>query len=280
LLKIKIYAESNKLIYKSLGTMNDKKTLELINKLIQNEITPSEVLSQLRHLPFDDLDFAKIDHHRLLRQGLPEAVYAPGKTSEQCVKIVSNLLENSSGPVLLTRATQDQADAVLQSCPDGYLTSIADTKQILNLVTWRSWPEQDSKVLIVTAGTADQPVALECSATLKAYGINPEHIYDCGVAGIHRLFHHLDNLLAADIVIVVAGMEGALASVVGGIVAVPVIAVPTATGYGSAFEGITALLAMLSSCAAGITVMGIDNGFGAACAAIRILRGVLYNKAG
>jgi hypothetical protein len=251
---------------------------ELINLSGNNAITPDELLRKLRSLPFDDIDFAKIDHHRLLRQGLPEAVYAPNKTSEQCAAIVANLLEKSSGPVLLTRANDEQTAIALDRCPGGNVSATTVKGETLNLITWREWPEQDDKVLIVTAGTSDQAVAFECAAALKAYGVAPSHIYDCGVAGIHRLLHHLDELLDADIVIVMAGMEGALASVVGGIVAAPVIAVPTSTGYGSAFEGITALLAMLSSCAAGVSVMGIDNGFGAACATIRILRGTSYNK--
>ncbi len=258
--------------------MDKKTTLELLHQLSRQEITPDELLRQLRLMPFDDLDFAKVDHHRLLRQGLPEAVYAPGKTSEQCALIVGNLLEKSSSPVLLTRAREDQTEEVLKSCPDGVVTPIRHSRQTLYLISWKHNPQQSHKVLIVTAGTSDQPVADECGAVLRAYGTEPSYLRDCGVAGIHRLFSHLDELLEADIVIVVAGMEGALSSVVGGLVAVPIIAVPTSTGYGSGFEGITALLAMTSSCAAGITVMGIDNGFGAAYATMRILQGISYNK--
>ncbi|MCL5047228.1 MAG: nickel pincer cofactor biosynthesis protein LarB [Firmicutes bacterium] len=259
--------------------MNKQTVLDLANQLSKQEITPDEFFRHLQLIPFDDLDFAKVDHHRLLRQGLPEAVYAPGKTSEQCTLIVGSLLEKSSSPVLLTRATREQTDEVLRHHPGGKATPIQNSRQTLYLVSWRQNPKQDHKVIIITAGTSDQPAADECGAVLQAYGLEPAYLRDCGVAGIHRLFSHLDELFDADIVVVAAGMEGALPSVVGGLVAVPVIAVPTSTGYGSGFEGITALLAMTSSCAAGITVMGIDNGFGAAYATMRILQGIPYNKA-
>lgn len=195
---------------------------------------------------------------------MPEAVYGPGKTPEQCAAIVRELLaEPGSGPVLLTRANETQAVATMAANDGGVRTGTT--------VAWRPAAERPGRVLVITAGTADLPVAEECAATLTAYGLRPDVIADCGVAGIHRLAGTFDDLAAADVVVVVAGMEGALASVIGGITPAPVVAVPTSVGYGAAFEGITALLAMLASCAAGVTVVGIDNGFGAACAVARLL---------
>jgi len=223
-----------------------------------------EAVARLRRLPYADLGFAKVDHHRTLRQGLPEAVYAPSKSAEQCAAIVAELLaEDDGGPVLLTRAAEAQIAAALERCPGGVRTG--------STLAWRSRLPRPGRVVIVTAGTSDLPVAEECAATLTAHGLAPVVDADVGVAGVHRLLATVDDLAGADAIVVIAGMEGALASLVGGITPAPVIAVPTSTGYGAAFEGVTALLAMLSSCAAGLTVVGIDNGFGAACAVLRIL---------
>jgi NCAIR mutase (PurE)-related protein len=188
-------------------------------------------------------------------------VYGPGKTPAQCAAIVAELLAEANGPVLLTRASPEQLAAV----PAG--GTVTGTT-----VVWRAAEPTGARVALVTAGTADLPVADECAATLDAYGLGPDRIHDVGVAGIHRLLTEVDRLATADAVIVVAGMEGALASVVGGFVPGPVVAVPTSVGYGAGLEGITALLSMLASCAAGITVVGIDNGFGAATAIARMLR--------
>jgi hypothetical protein len=197
-----------------------------------------------------------------------EAVYAPGKTPRQCALIVSELLsEPGSGPVLLTRADEEQVEACMIAAADGVETSTG----LLATVVWRSAPLRPGRVVVVTAGTADLPVAHECVAVLQAYGLQPTVLADCGVAGVHRLLASVDELADADAVVVVAGMEGALASLVGGITPAPVVAVPVSTGYGAALEGVTALLAMHASCAAGLTVVGIDNGFGAACAVARIL---------
>jgi pyridinium-3,5-biscarboxylic acid mononucleotide synthase len=228
-------------------------------------LAPDEAVARLRRLPFADLGFARVDHHRALRQGLPEAVYAPGKTPAQCAAIVAELLaEPGSGPVLLTRASDAQAEAAEAANPGGVRTG--------STLAWRSALERPGRVLVLTAGTADLPVADECTATLTAHGFRPVQLADVGVAGVHRLLASFDELAAADAVVVVAGMEGALASLVGGMTPAPVVAVPTSVGYGAALEGVTALLAMLSSCAAGLTVVGIDNGFGAACAVARLLR--------
>ncbi len=244
----------------------DEPTLrQLLDDVRSGVLTADDAVNKLRRLPFADLGFARVDHHRELRQGLPEAVYAPGKTPGQCAAIVAELLaEPGQGPVLLTRADPDQMAAALERDPGGVRTGTT--------VVWRPAAERTGRVMVVTAGTADQPVAEECVATLSAYGYRPQLVADCGVAGVHRLLATTEDLMAADAIVVVAGMEGALPSVVGGMVACPVVAVPTSAGYGSAFEGITALLGMLSSCASGITVVGIDNGFGAACAVARLLR--------
>jgi NCAIR mutase (PurE)-related protein len=229
------------------------------------EVTPDEAVAQLRRLPFTDLGFARVDHHRALRQGRAETVYGPGKAPEHVAAIVTELLGASGAPILVSRVDDEQAVAALTANPGG--SRHGDT------LVWRPRVADPSlgTVALVTAGTADLPVADECATTLIAHGIEPARIDDVGVAGLHRLLAVLDDVLAADVVIVVAGMEGALASVVGGLVAAPVVAVPTSVGYGSSLEGVTALLGMLASCASGITVVGIDNGFGAATAALRVL---------
>ena len=237
----------------------------LIEDVRSGTVSADDAVARLRRLPFADLGFARVDHHRALRQGLAEAVYAPGKTPEHCAAIVAELLdEPGSSPVILTRAGRAQAGAAMARNAGGLRRGTT--------VAWRRSPERPGRILVVTAGTADLPVAEECVATLSAHGFRPELLADCGVAGVHRLLATADELATADAVVVVAGMEGALPSVVGGIAACPVVAVPTSVGYGSSFEGITALLGMLSSCAAGITVVGIDNGFGAALAIARLLR--------
>jgi NCAIR mutase (PurE)-related protein len=247
--------------------MDEAALRNLLDNVRSGALSADEAVHRLRRLPFADLGFARVDHHRALRQRLPEAVYGPGKSPEQCAVIVAELLaEPDGGPVLLTRATDDQADAALARNPGGVRRQ--------NVLVWRAVPDDQAKparILVVTAGTADLPVAWECMAVLEAYGYRPQLVPDAGVAGIHRLLTTVDDLAEADAVVVVAGMEGALPSFVGGITPAPVVAVPTSVGYGAAFEGVTALLAMLSSCAAGITVVGIDNGFGAACAVARLL---------
>jgi pyridinium-3,5-biscarboxylic acid mononucleotide synthase len=245
----------------------DEPTLrQLLADVRSGVLSADEAVAHLRRLPFADLGFARVDHHRALRQGLAEAVYAPGKSAEQCAALVAELLaEEDRGPVILTRANDEQIAAATTRNPEGARTA--------STVVWRPRLERPGRVLVVTAGTADLPVAHECTATLTAYGFRPHLLVDVGVAGVHRLTASVDELLDADAVVVVAGMEGALASLVGGITAAPVVAVPTSVGYGAALEGVTALLAMLSSCAAGMAVVGIDNGFGAACAVARMLPG-------
>ncbi|MDZ7733550.1 MAG: nickel pincer cofactor biosynthesis protein LarB [Acidimicrobiia bacterium] len=186
----------------------------------------------------------------------------PGQDPRQCAEIVADLLAGG-GPVLLTRADDDQVAAALDRCPAGLRTGTT--------VVWEPATLRPGRVVVLTAGTADLPVADECAATLRAHGLEPERLDDVGVAGLHRLLGAAEGLGDADAVVVAAGMEGALASVVGGLVRGPVVAVPTSAGYGSSFEGVTALLGMLSSCASGVTVVGIDNGYGAACAVVRTI---------
>lgn len=211
-----------------------------------------------------DLGFAKVDVDRETRQGLPEVVYGSGKTTAQIIEIVRTLLRHNNGPVLATRVDDETARSVLAAVPDGAHDSAA------RLLVWRPAPRTGFGVVVAAAGTADLPVAREAAAVAAAVGIDITTVTDIGVAGLHRLLAEQDRLRAADTVIVVAGMEGALASAIGGLVACPVVAVPTSTGYGAGLEGITALLAMHASCAAGITVVNIDSGFGAAMAAFRL----------
>jgi pyridinium-3,5-biscarboxylic acid mononucleotide synthase len=237
----------------------------LLADLTAGRVSADEVVARLRRLPFADVGDALVDHHRALRQGRPEAVFGPGKTPEQCARIVAELLTHGDGPVLLTRVSGDQVKAVEAAVGPGW-TAAGCLLYRAPTVT------RDAMVLLATAGTADRPVADECELTLRAYGFAARRLDDIGVAGLHRLLAHIDDVHAADAIVVVAGMEGALASVVGGLTAAPVVAVPTSVGYGTSLEGVTALLAMLASCASGVTVVGIDNGFGAACAVARMLR--------
>ena len=224
----------------------------------------------------------RLDAARERRTGIAEAVFAPGKTPQQCADAVAGLLATTAGPVVLTRATPAQVRTAqvratqVRATQVRAMQAIADEATVTETgphltVTWRKAPSRVGVVALVTAGTADLPVAREAEAVLSAYGIGTDLVADAGVAGLHRIIDQTAALKSADVVIVVAGMEGALASVVAGLTAAPVVAVPTSVGYGAALAGITALLAMLASCSPGITVVGIDNGFGAACAALRIL---------
>jgi pyridinium-3,5-biscarboxylic acid mononucleotide synthase len=245
--------------------MDETSLRRLLDDVRSGVLSPDAAVSRLRRLPFADLGFARVDHHRSLRQGFAEAVYGPGKTPEQCSRIVAELLSDGddAAPVLLTRADAAQAAAAMERNPGGVRTG--------RTVAWRARLSRPGAVAVLTAGTADLPVAEECMATLTADGLRPNLLADVGVAGVHRLLASVDELRSADVVVVVAGMEGALPSLVGGITPAPVVAVPTSVGYGASLEGVTALLGMLASCAAGLTVVGIDNGFGAACAVLRIL---------
>ena len=236
---------------------------ELLDRVVSGALSPDDAVRHLSRLPFVDVGVARIDHHRSLRQGLPEAVYAPGKSVEDVVTVLSELLDHGTGPVVLSRADNQQVRAALEVDPSGMVLG--------HTVVWRRAGDRNERVLVVTAGTADAPVADECAAVLWAHGLDAGRLSDVGVSGIHRLLADVDRIHEADAVVVVAGMEGALASVVGGLTDAPVVAVPTSVGYGSSLEGVTALLGMLASCASGLTVVGIDNGFGAGCAVLRAL---------
>ncbi|HYH30641.1 MAG TPA: nickel pincer cofactor biosynthesis protein LarB [Pseudonocardia sp.] len=213
---------------------------------------------------FDDLGYARPDTDREARMGLPEVVYGPGKTPQQMVGVVRSLLAGNEGPVLVTRLEPDAAAAVADAVPGSSYDPVA------RLLAWRPAAPRPFRVVVVSAGTSDGPVAAEAAAVATAIGLQVDELRDVGVAGVHRLLGETERMASADAVICVAGMEGALPSVVGGLVGCPVIAVPTSVGYGAVFEGITPLLAMLSSCAAGLVVVNIDSGFGAAIAAHRM----------
>ncbi|HEX2241356.1 MAG TPA: nickel pincer cofactor biosynthesis protein LarB [Actinomycetota bacterium] len=248
--------------------MRPEEVRQLLEKVRSGEIEVSDALDQLQYLPVQDLGFARVDTHRELRQGIPEAIYAENKTADQVVAIARELLRKTTGPVLITRTSAEVAKLVLSEWSDAAYNSVA------RLIVLR--PETESSplglVAVVSAGTSDSRVAEEAAAVADALGMKIERIDDVGVAGVHRVLAVQDRLHAADVVIVVAGMEGALASLVGGLTGKPVIAVPTSVGYGAAFDGLAALLAMLNSCAAGVVVTNIDNGFGAAVFALRMLR--------
>ena len=231
------------------------------------EIGVDQAVEKLRHLPFEDLGFACIDHHRQIRRGFPEVIFCPGKTTEHIIKIFESLAAKGNN-VLATRAEPDVFEALANTKK---FPKVRYDKLARAIILEQKEPPASKTVLpIVTAGTADLPVATEAKVTAEIMGQRTELICDVGVAGLHRLFKHLPKLQKANVVIVVAGMEGALASVVGGLMSCPVIAVPTSVGYGSAFEGLSALLTMLNSCAAGVTAVNIDNGFSAAVTATLI----------
>jgi hypothetical protein len=240
----------------------------LLADVAAGRLTPEAAVTTLRHLPFEDLSFARIDHHRALRQGHPEVVFCEGKTADQVVAICERL-EAATGGFLGTRVPEATAAALRVRFPGLSWNPLARTVH-LPPPTQPGPARSTRTTLVVSAGTSDLPVAEEAAAVSEAFGHSVERLNDVGVAGLHRLLAASEQLARASVIIVVAGMEGALPSVVGGLVAVPVIAVPTSVGYGASFGGLAALLAMLNSCAAGITVVNIDNGFGAAAAAARI----------
>lgn len=238
--------------------MNEKSLRDLLIGIQHNEISVDAGLEKLKDLPFEDLGFVKIDHHRQLRQGFPEVIYSAGKTTEQIVTIAEKLAERADTNILATRADHDVYEAVAARIPNAEYYDLARL-----IVIRRGEQAKRGHILVLSAGTSDIPVAEEAAITAEVMGNRVERLYDTGVAGIHRLLSQKDKLLAARVLIVVAGMEGALASVVGGLVDKPVIAVPTSVGYGASFGGLAALLAMLNSCASGVSVVNIDNGFGA-----------------
>lgn len=238
----------------------DINTLEkLLNDVKSNNLDVKDALKQLETLPFSDLGFAKIDNHRELRVGYPEVIYGEGKTVEHVVKIVDHMNQKGAN-VLVTRCSEDMSQGILEICPQANYNPIGRTVCITNAKV----EEGEDYIAIVAAGTSDLPVVEEAYETARILGNKVKKITDVGVAGIHRLFANLDDIRNAKVVIVAAGMEGALASVLGGLVNKPIIAVPTSVGYGANFGGLAALLSMLNSCASGVSVVNIDNGFGAA----------------
>lgn len=247
--------------------MNRERLERLLGEVARGALDPVAALDRLRHFPTEELAFAQVDHHRPLRQGHPEVIFAEGKTAEQVVAIADRLAL-ASGGFLATRVTAEQGECLLERFPGARWNRLGRT---VRLAVGGSVPGAVGRILVVSAGTSDLPVAEEAAETAEAMGHTIGRLADVGVAGIHRLLSAGERLREADVLIVAAGMEGALPSVVGGLVDLPVIAVPTSVGYGAAFGGLAALLAMLNSCAAGITVVNIDNGFGAAMAAHRIL---------
>lgn len=240
----------------------------MLDSVKQGTLAVDDALQQLRHFPSQDIGCAQVDHHRQLRQGMPEMIFGEGKTVEQIDAIMSAMTDRGSN-ILVTRLAADKAVRTLAAFPAASYHAEARC-----LTLEQQPPEQRGKgtILVLSAGTSDIPVAAEALVTARFLGNQVEHVYDVGVAGIHRLLARKEQLAAASVIIVVAGMEGALPSVVGGLVDKPVIAVPTSVGYGASFGGIAALLGMLNSCASGVTVVNIDNGFGAACAANLINR--------
>lgn len=238
---------------------------KIIDEVRVGNLATDEALERLRDLPYEDLGFAKVDHYRSLQKGFPEVVFCPGKTTDQVVEIMKRLCANHTN-VMATRASREAFEAVREDIPDA---RYYDSARII-VMSREALPKSPGTILVVSAGTADLPVAEEAAVTAEVLGNEVDRLYDVGVAGLHRLLDRRKKLFFANVIIVVAGMEGALASVVGGMVAKPVIAVPTSVGYGASFHGLAALLSMLNSCAAGIGVVNIDNGFGAGCLASMI----------
>jgi pyridinium-3,5-biscarboxylic acid mononucleotide synthase len=250
------------------SNMNEQQLKELLAQVAAGSVNPDEAVDRLRMLPFEDLGFAKVDHHRALRTGFPEVIYCERKTPEQVVAIAGRIREHAPC-VLATRASQLCYQAVADQYPEARYSEPA---RCIILGEPPPPPEGCPSVLVITAGTSDIGVAEEAALVAEAASVPVDRLFDVGVAGLHRLLVHHEKMLQAGVLVVVAGMEGALASVVGGLVSKPVIAVPTSVGYGASFGGVAALLAMLNSCAAGTAVVNIDNGFGAGYMAAMIAK--------
>lgn len=240
----------------------------ILQDLHDNNITVEDAYLRLREQPFEDIGYAKVDLHRKIRQGFSEVIYGAGKTPEQIAGIISAMSSHGQKNILITRLSQDKADELQQSGltvdyhPDARCAIYGEMPK----------PEGDGFVLVATGGTSDIPVAEEAALTAEFLGSRVKRVYDVGVAGLHRVLSHVDDIMSAGVIVAVAGMEGALASVLGGLADCPVIAVPTSVGYGASFGGVSALLAMLNSCASGVSVVNIDNGFGAGYLAAMINR--------
>ena len=248
--------------------MINREILNLLRRYKAGEIQEKTIIAKLKNLSFESLGFAKIDHHRAIRKGFPEVIFCEGKTSVQVAKISRKIVDNRNN-LLATRATPNDYEEVKKVIPGAVYNEIG---RVITYEVKKQKRNLKKSIVVVSAGTSDIPIAEEAAVTAYIMGNRVEKVFDVGIAGIHRLLNYMDMLNRASVVIVVAGMEGALASVIGGLIDKPVIAVPTSVGYGASFNGIAALLGMLNSCAAGITVVNIDNGFGAGFAASLILK--------
>ncbi len=243
--------------------MEESAVRKLLDEVREGKVPVDEALTMLKGLPYEDIGFACIDHHRGLRKGLSEVIYGEGKRAEDIIAIMEKMVDQGEN-VLVTRLDDSKAEKIQERFPESMFHTVART---LTLEHRREPPQGKGTILVISAGTSDMPIAEEAAITARFMGNQVETIYDVGVSGVHRVLAHRERLQQASVIIVVAGMEGALPSVVGGLVDCPVIAVPTSVGYGASFQGIAALLGMLNSCAAGVTVVNIDNGFGAGYAA-------------
>lgn len=236
----------------------ENETRELLEKLARGEISVDDTLLKLKLKPFEDIGYAKVDTHRSVRQGVAEVIYGAGKTTEQILGIAQKMLENGQKTILITRLSKESAEEIQKEMPldyraDARIGIIGDVPKASGI----------GKIVVATGGTSDIPVAEEAAITAETFGNEVVRLYDVGVAGLHRLLARIEDIMSASVIIAIAGMEGALASVIGGLADCPVIAVPTSVGYGASFNGLSALLSMLNSCASGVSVVNIDNGFGA-----------------
>ena len=238
--------------------MEQTRILAMLNAVKDGEMSPEDAMLKLKTDPFEDIGYAKIDHHRELRHGIAEVIYGEGKTAEQITGIISAMAERGYTNVMATRITQEKADAISKTHPLSY-----DPVSRIGIYRREHHVTSSGTIIVAAAGTSDLPVAEEAAVTAETLGNNVTRLYDVGVAGMHRLLAHVDTIMSARVIIAVAGMEGALATVLGGLVSCPVIAVPTSVGYGASFGGVAALLSMLNSCSGNVSVVNIDNGFGA-----------------
>lgn len=240
---------------------------QILEAVREGSVSVDEAVLKLKKQPFEDIDFAKVDLHRQSRQGAAEVIYGAGKSAEQIIAIAATMRDNGQLPVIITRIDREKAVAISQNLPIKY-------NECAKLATLGDLPEPDGAgyIVVATGGTSDIPVAEEAALTAEALGNEVVRLYDVGVAGLHRVLAHMDDIMGASVIVAIAGMEGALASVLGGLADAPVIAVPTSVGYGASFGGLSALLSMLNSCASGVSVVNIDNGFGAGYIASMINR--------
>lgn len=238
--------------------MSQKKILHILQQVQDGSVSPEEAMLQLKMEPFQDLGFAKVDHHRELRQGTAEVIYGAGKTTEQIIGIAGAMKDHGQETILITRITGKTAQEISKVYPVEY-----NAMGHLGIIGSLPEPDGDGTVVVATGGTSDIPIAEEAAVTAEALGNKVTRLYDVGVSGVHRLLSHQEDIMSAQVIVAVAGMEGALPSVIGGLADCPVIAVPTSVGYGASLGGIAALLSMLNSCASGVSVVNIDNGFGA-----------------